>query len=52
MSKTFKRPITVTVPAETVQQFDAILRPDESRSGVITALMMKEIKRRGGAENA
>lgn len=48
MSDSFKRPITVTVPAEIVERFDSALSRGESRSGVITQLMQKEIKRREG----
>lgn len=42
----FKRQISVTVPAETVEQFDDTLSRAETRSGVISQLMQQEIQRR------
>lgn len=49
--ESFKRQISVMVSAETVERFDNLLSREESRSGVISQLMQKEIERRESHES-
>lgn len=41
----YRRTLTITVPAEIVSQFDEIVPQGESRSSLITQLMLAEIQK-------
>lgn len=42
---TYRRTLTITVPAEVVTHFDELVPPGESRSSLITQLMLAEIQK-------
>lgn len=43
-----RRPVTMSIPGDVLTDFDRVLRPGESRSGLVAKLMWSTVLRRTG----
>lgn len=43
-----RRPVTMSIPGDVLGSFDRVLRPGETRSGLVSRLMWSTVLRRTG----